>query len=111
MFKPGDVFFTKRAKRSSKKDGKSLITQGHFFGVMLGQVPAFAKDPPPEHLVRLMGTIGYITFDDVAEFLGDEFGQKCVDMFTDKYYGKEIPSEEVKADLKLVDSTGEPLST
>lgn len=115
-FNNGDVVFFKKAKKSTKRTSPEIGFKGHAFGVLLGHVPPFAKDPPPEHLLRLMGTIGFLTFDNVAEFLGDEAGQKCVKAFEDKYYGKEAQDAAPEVappppePSKLVDQTGAPLA-
>jgi len=113
--KNGDVVYFKKAKHSSKIKDKTEITfKGMGFGVLLGHVPPFQKDPPASHLLKLMGTIGFLTFDDVAEFLGDEMGSKCVKAFEDKYYGKLIPASEAVVEVEpeqsssLVDENGAP---
>ncbi len=100
--KNGDVVFFKMAQDSSHpRKSKKIQFKGMGFGVFLGHVPPFQKDPPPEHLLRLMG---------VAEFLGDEMGAKCVQMFEDKYYGKKIEGE-APAGSTLVNSAGQPVLT
>lgn len=109
--KNGDVVFFKKAKRGSGRKMPEVQFKGYGFGVMLGHVPPFAKDPPPEHLLRLMGTIGFISFDDLAEILGDEAAQKAVLAFEDKYYGKKIPlcecgKNDVTHELPKLDDTG-----
>jgi hypothetical protein len=60
--KNGDVVFFKVAKKGSHRKAQSVEFKGHGFGVLLGHVPPFQKDPPPEHLIRLMGTIGFPNF-------------------------------------------------
>lgn len=94
--KPGDAVFFEIAKPSSSRKAPKIKFQGHGFGILLGHVPPFQKDPPPEHLLRLMGTIGFMSFDDVANFLGDEMAAKCVKAFEDKYYGKIEPASVEK---------------
>ena len=90
MFKNGDVVFFKSAKKGSARKAPEGRFKGYGFGVLLGHVPPFQKDPPAAELLRLMGSIGFVSFDDVAEFLGNEFGAQCVTKFEDKYYGKVI---------------------
>jgi hypothetical protein len=116
--KNGDVVFFKEAREGSGRKARTMKFKGHAFGVLLGHVPPFAKDPPPEHLLRLMGTIGFVSFDDVAAFLGDENAQKCVTMFEDKYYGKaaqdaapEVAPEEAAQPSGLLGADGQPMPT
>lgn len=101
--KNGDVVFFKRAKPQSRGKAQEVHFKGHAFGVLLGHVPPFQKDPPPEHLLRLMGTIGFLSFDDVGEFFGPEIGADAVKKFEDKYYGKvvEDPNAPKQEELPL----------
>ena len=114
-FSNGDVVFFKKAKKATKRNAMEVTFKGHAFGVMLGHVPPFAKDPTPDQLLRQMGAIGFMTFDDVAEFLGDDAGAKCVKMYEDKYYGKEAQeaADQIAAPppetSRLVDAAGVPM--
>lgn len=91
---PGDVVFFKIVKKSSRHNKfKEIAFKGHGFGVLLGIVPPFAQDPPESHLMRLMGAAGYLSFDDVADFFGNEIGAQAVTKFEDKYYGKVVEPE------------------
>lgn len=67
----------------------------------------------------MMGTVGFVSFDDIGEFFGTEIGAECVKKFEDKYWKAEqaavkepevIPnqpleplSEEIIGDEKLRD--------
>lgn len=110
----GDVVFFTEAKSSSARKALKVKFKGHAFGVLLGHVPPFQKDPPAEHLLRLMGQIGFVSFDDVGELLGNEEGAKLVALFEDKYYGKiaegqaELPLDAEPS--KLVDISGAPIT-
>lgn len=88
--KPGDIVFFTEAKPSSARKSPKIGFKGHAFGIMLGHVPPFQKDPPLSHILRLMGTHGFVSFDDVGELLGSEQGALMVTKFEDKYYGKEV---------------------
>lgn len=125
MFKPGDAVFFKKGKKDTKRKSIEGTFKGYGFGVFLGHVPPFQKDPPLEHLMRLMGTIGFLTFDDVGEFLGTEHAAKCVQMYEDKYYPKievkkaeetteekqiEMPKELIPPTPTLIGMDGKPLS-
>lgn len=87
MIKPGDIVFFRKAKRSSHRKSPEISFNGYGFAVMLGHVSLFQPDPPADHLLRLIGTIGFLSFDDVKNFLGDEAAASCVKKFEDKYYG------------------------
>ncbi len=126
MFKPGDLAYFKKAKKSSHIKQGEVAFKGLGFGVMLGILPPFGKEPTPQMCMKLMGTIGFVSFDDIAEFLGNESGEKCVKLFEDKYYGKviEIPaasetpnaitsshdlSEDIASVRRIIDTNGNPL--
>jgi hypothetical protein len=107
--KSGEIVYFKTAKRDSKRKTPLAQFKGLGFGVFLGHLPPFAKEPQVDHLHRMMGAIGFLRFDDVAEFLGDEFGETCVKKFEDKYYGKEIPAPApVEEPPAILDPTGQP---
>lgn len=89
--KNGDVVFFKKAKKDSRRKTGEVQFKGHGFGILLGHVPPFAKDPPPNELFKMIGSVGFLTFDDVGEFFGNEVGAECVKKFEDKYYGKLLP--------------------
>lgn len=101
--KNGQVVYFKQVKLSTARKAPEFGFQGHGFGVFLGHVPPFQKEPPAEHLLRAMGAIGFVTFDDVAELLGSEQGQLCVKGFEKKYYGSLA--------IPVPDASAEPEST
>lgn len=103
MFKNGDFVFFKKARRSSNPRQPEGAFKGHGFGILLGHVPPFAPDPPGEHLLRLMGSVGFLSFDDVGEFFGREMGVECVKKFEEKYYPNQQP------ETKLMDQNGNPI--
>lgn len=114
MPKPGDVFFSNTMKKGSNRKAPQYAVKGHAFGVLLGIVPPFQKDPQQHEVSRLLGTVGLLMFDDVADFLGNEAGAKCIKMFEDKYYGKEMPPDTEVIEVPnegsaLVDAQGAPL--
>ena len=85
----GDVvFFKKVTKMPDRRSQEIGFKGGHGFGVMLGMVPPFAKAPPESLLMLLMGQAGYVAFDDVMNFFGEEVGKECVKKFEEKYYPK-----------------------
>lgn len=109
MFKLGDIVFFKTAKRGTKRSIPEGKFNGHGFGVLLGFVPPFAKDPLQSQVRPMMGNVGYITFDDVAEFFGDEIGKQCVEKFLEKYAPKPDPAAHPPEPPKILGPDGKPL--
>lgn len=118
--KMGDVIYFRSSKKEPRRNAKEVKYQGHGFGVFLGHVPQHAPSPTPDDLFRLMGSIGFLTFDDVAEFLGEEAATKCVQAYENKFYGpeaearaQEIPQSPLEAPErpKLVDMNGTPINS
>lgn len=107
----GDGLFFKEAFTSTKRNATRLQFKGHAVGIWLGVVPHFAKEPQGTDLFKMMGSIGWLTFDDVGEFLGPEAGAKVVEMFSQKYSAPTPPTlEGEKAATDLTDSKGNPLN-
>ena len=92
---PGDAVFFKKAKKSSHRKAQEIEFKGTGFGVFLGAVPLFKQDPTPHQLLQAMGQIGFLTFYDVAEFLGEDSAYICIKKYEDKYYGKEMTPEQM----------------
>ncbi len=84
--KLGEVVYFKKATRSTKRGALETAFQGHGFGVMIGAVPPFVKEPPLHVILQAFATMGYLKFDDVYEFLGKESGDLCMKKFHEKYY-------------------------
>ncbi len=95
MFKKGDVAYFKVASRSAKKHSPAWKFNGHGFGILLGHVPHFAPDITPGFLMQSMGSIGFVSFDDIGEFFGTEVGADCVKKFEEKYWVKKSETETV----------------
>lgn len=92
--KLGDAVFFKVAKKNSDRKTPEFRFQGHAFGILLGHISLFQKDPSREHLVKLLGAAGFLSFDDVGEFLGEENGTACAVAFEDKYWGKKVDESQ-----------------
>jgi len=106
----GDVIYFKKAKEHPTRKSIELEFKGHAFGILLGHVPPFAQEPPKDHVVRLLGSIGYLSFDDVGEFLGNEVGADVVKKFEEKYYAQPTQQQELPlAPSGLVDTSGAPI--
>lgn len=80
------VFFKKVSSCTTLRKFDSQI-----FGIMLGRLAPGQKPPKPEQLFQLIGNIGFVSFDDVIEFLGPENTNILMEKFKDKYYGKILP--------------------
>lgn len=102
MFKPGDIVFFREAKRSSARTSPEIRLKGHGFAVFLGHIMPFAPDPAASQLTRIMGTAGYVSFDDVKKMYGEEFFADFVKKFDEKFYQD---SAEKQAELPLEDRT------
>lgn len=117
----GDIVFFNKAKTKPVKSAREIKFTGHGFGIMLGMVPSMCITPPPaHHIFKLLGTCGFLTFDDVAEFLGEDQAKLCIEKFEKKYYNeselKETPApkaepQEIKEESKILDPTGAPAKT
>lgn len=104
-FKVGAVVYFKQAKPTSRPKSKVIQFQGHGIGVFLGEVPKELPDPPREYINQAMGACGYIRFDDVMAFLGQDKMLECVEKFKQKYHPKVKP--ENFAPLVLPPEDGE----
>lgn len=86
MVKNGDIVYFKEAYNGTSTRSSKAKFKGYAMGMVLGHVPPFAKDPSPEDLMRLMGSIGVITFDLLGELFGEDMVNECVKKFEEKYY-------------------------
>lgn len=87
MINIGDVVYFKKVTREIKRRSQEIgFKGGHGFGVMLGIVPPFQKEPAEGTLLQLMGQVGFMSFDDVKEFIGEDQMKVCVEKFKVKYY-------------------------
>lgn len=96
-FRSGDIIYFKECRNGSKpKKSTGARFKGHGLGMFLGHVGPFEKEPTPEECIKLVGATGFLSFDDVAEFLGDEQAKLCVDRYEAKYYKPEDAAPQVK---------------
>lgn len=114
MINPGDVVYFQVVKKSAGRKAPQFKLQGHGFGIFLGHVPPFQKDPPAHFIYSKIGAIGYISFDDVLEFLGQESLDTCMKKYEEKYAGPlphpdqaQLPLSEGPA-LQALDGGEEP---
>lgn len=86
---PGDVVFFKRARGGLGPQDRFAEFQGHAFGILIGHVPSEVGPPPLSVILRGMATCGFISFDEIIELMGREFGDELARKFGEKYYGKD----------------------
>ncbi len=101
--KRGDLVYFKKAKISphSKVNGNEYVFTGHGFGVLMGEVP-LGRMIRQEDVLALMGTVGYVRFDDVIEFLGAEIADTLITKFKAKYDVIQPEPEAPKTKIELV---------
>lgn len=102
MINSGDVVYFKKAKRFTKRGAPEATFKGHGFGVFLGHLPPLKKDVLAIDLMKLMGSIGFLTFDDVGEFLGEEVAADVIKKFEDKYFGRAITAQELDEKMAAI---------
>lgn len=96
--KPGGVVFFNVCKKTTRPGSEPMVINGHGFGVFLGVVPNLAEEPTKEMLDPIMAGIGWVSFDHVAEFLGEEQIEILLTKFREKYGLEEVlPGESVEA--------------
>lgn len=97
-FQPGDAVYFKRIKETSLPHGRYQEFKGcHGFGILLGTVPENQPDPPQIYLNAVMSQLGWVTFDDVKQALGDETLQKVLAFVMEKYFEKPKEPPETPA--------------
>jgi hypothetical protein len=91
--KQGDIAFFREIKLEPRRNAKDIkFTNGIFgFGLMLGaHAPGMA--PLTENsFMTLMGQCGFLSFDNLKEFIGEEEMNICIKKFQDKYHPKVPP--------------------
>lgn len=112
MFRSGDIVYFKEGKKGSSRKAHGARFKGHGIGVFLGHVGPFEKEPSADEAIKLIGACGYLSFDDVADFLGDEQAHICVKKYEERYYPvKESPSvKDTNGESVLVSANGQPLT-
>lgn len=92
--KPGGVVYFNVCKKSTKQNSEPLIFKGNGFGIFLGVVPQFAQEPSRAHLDPLLAGIGWVSFENVVEMLGEEQFKILETKFRAKYGFEEVPEGE-----------------
>lgn len=112
MMNPGDVVYFKKAKKSSERKDLEVGFRGHGFGVMLGHVDAFTPDPTTDQVIGLLGGIGFVSFDDISEFLGEGHAAVVIKKFEAKYLKAPVTAPKAAPETmpaNLVNINGLPI--
>lgn len=96
--KPGQIVFFPVCKKTTKPAAQPAVFKGHGFGVFLGVVPHGIMEPTRQMMTPLMAAIGWISFDDVAEFLGEEQLKELITKFKERH---EAPPGEEASPIQL----------
>jgi len=85
---PGDAVFV-TAVRKHPTSGAPVIRfkQGYGIAVMLGAYQPHDPPPKPRDLLVMMGQLGYVLLDDIAELLGDDVVKQILAAHQAKYFG------------------------
>ncbi len=114
----GAIVYFSRMKTSTHpsagifKDKKG----GHFFGVLLGHITDHTLGVTRNLVTVKLGSIGFIAFDEITEFLGAEVTAELIKKFEHKYCG-EVPAPEPEAKViekrvpTIVGVDGKPLES
>lgn len=108
----GDLVYFKTIQKNSRPDSMKAVFKGMGFGMLLGEVPPFVKDPTPDQLLAIMGGYGFCLFDDIAEFLGEDVAKQVVEKHAAKYAASlQAPVEKapIEEPSKLVGIDGTPM--
>lgn len=109
----GDVVFFKHCTRTNRPTKDSWAFKGSGFGIFFGALPPLSTEPTESDVISCMAAIGFVSFDDVAEHLGEEiFTDLVVKMEAKikKQREDEAAKELLKSkkrDLKLIDTAPE----
>lgn len=90
MINQGDIVFFRKAKKSGKVKTPEATFKGHGFGIFLGHAPLFAPDPPAFLILRMLGQVGFVSFDDVKTMLGEDQLEILSQKYKTKYWGEEV---------------------
>ena len=86
-FKVGNFFFFKKARRSLEISAEDENFSGHGVGLFLGEnPPGFKGGVNMKSFIQVMGSLGFISFDDITEFLGKDKTDELFKRFEGKYY-------------------------
>lgn len=84
--KSGDIVYFKVFQKSLTKGSQQIPLQGYGVGLLLAHATDKDGDMQPSHIFKSLGICGLVTFDDIAEFLGEENAKVVIKKFEEKYY-------------------------
>lgn len=97
--KSGTIVFFKKFHTSVRPQSPLIGCQGFGYGIMLGHLKNGVPHPPAHVLQSQIGEAGYISFDDVKEFIGEEHLKTCLAKHLEKYQG--VLPEDSAAQVEL----------
>lgn len=105
--KPGDVVYFHTVKEEPRRNAKDIrfVNGIYGFGLILGAHAPGMVPLTAEIFMTLMGQIGFLSYDNVNEFLGEEQMKICLTKFAEKYHPKELPLAPPESKLVLPVST------
>lgn len=83
--KPGGVVFFPTCKKTAKPNGQVYVMKGHGYGVFLGVVPMGHPEPTREMMDPLLAGVGWVSFENVIELLGEDQFKILEEKFRAKY--------------------------
>ncbi len=104
---PGGVVFFPACKKTPKPNSQTLVFQGHGFGIFLGIVPTGMEMPSRAQMDPLLSAVGWVSFENVAEMLGEDQFEILATKFREKYGLEEVPEGEEMSDAPAPRATPE----
>ena len=109
----GDIAFFQKCSHSAAPNAGYFNFKGAGFGIFLGALPPNVKEPKEADILALMGAIGFVSFDDVSAFVGEEMMNKVIKGIEERHRVRVEQAKEVaridaeKAGEKLAGSSFE----
>lgn len=114
--KMGDVVFFRAVTPFPNSNEDIFVFKGIGFGILLGQLPVeFKGCPSKAQIIATLAALGFLTFDDLQEFIGSEGLKDVIKKLKEKYeppkeMRKEPEEMNAKPPSNLVGLDGRPLS-
>lgn len=104
MINPGALVYIERCKRRPYRNEPQIqFKNGSLgFAMLLGHMQPGMEQPSPEHLMCMLGKLGFVSWDVIIEALGKELADKALKVWSDKYVPKATVPE-------ILDKDGQPI--
>lgn len=108
----GDVIYFKKCRKKPNTQNLEIQFKGFGIAMVLGEMPPNKKGLPQEHLMPMMGQAGFISFDDIGEFLGEDVLKTVIQKFEAKHSGEKLIQEPKKTieDAQILDINGKTIN-